>query len=202
MKRIIMILLFVLTIFQIAVTSQNHILSTVDINDPYEGQFLNTDNRKSSSYLKDNSGIDYKVEQAFDGRVKTAWCVKGYENEWLKITIPESQYIQYKGVMNVYRIVMYNGLCINENLYFSNNRIKTIKAEFSGGESRILRFKDGTLEEQKFRINIKSRWVKLKVLEVYKGSKYNDTCISDIRFETTTHPSEMTDIQRKNWGYD
>lgn len=201
MKKIIFMFIIVM-LFLGMVMGQNHIISSVNINDPYEGQILNTENRISSSRLSDTSSIDYGIEQAFDGRVKTAWCVKGFKNEWAKVHIPESQYIQDKGIMNVYRIVMYNGLCINKNLYISNNRIKKIKAEFSGGQTRILELKDGTLEEQKFRINIKAKWVKLTILEIYRGSKYNDTCISDIRFETTTHPSEMTDIQRKNWGYD
>lgn len=188
--------------FNINIYSQDFIISSYDINDPYEGQRLLANKYESSSYLRDKSGIDYSCKNAFDGKLNTAWCISGNViNEWLKIYIKEDQYIQYKGMMNVYRIIIINGLAVNKNIYFANNRIKKMRVEFSEGQSRILQFKDGILDPQKFRINIKARWAKFIILDTYKGSEYNDTCMSEIWLETATHPSEMTPIQRKNWGY-
>jgi len=103
--------------------------------------------------------------------------------------------------MNVYRIEIINGLAANKKLYFANNRIKKMQVEFSGGEKRIINLKDGCLDYQVFTFNIKAYWVQLKILEIYRGNKYNDTCISEIDFRTWTHPDDMTSEQRKRLGY-
>jgi hypothetical protein len=77
-----------------------------------------------------------------------------------------------------------NGLTASEKLYYENNRINKMSAEFDNGQKKIINFKDGVLDYQDFIFNIRSKWVKLTILEVYKGSKYNDTCICETDFRT------------------
>jgi hypothetical protein len=155
------------------------------------GDPLQIENVHASNFIKDNSGIDYSIKSALGGTWDNAWCVGGNGiGEWIKADIPSNQ-LGYKGMMNVYRISLVNGLAKNENLYYANNRIKTIEIEFSGGEKRILHLYDGILELQRFKINIKSKWIKLTICGTYKGKKYNDTCIGKIFFETWEHPKDV-----------
>lgn len=150
---------------------------------------LQLENVQVSNYIQDNSGIDYSIDSALRGTRLQAWCINGNGiGEWMKADIPSKQFMN-RGMTNVYRIVMVNGLVANKGLYYANNRVKTIEAEFSEGEKRILKFKDGFYDNpdynyQQFKINIKSRWIKLTIREIFKGNKYNDTCIGKIRLET------------------
>ncbi len=202
MYRIFSFIILLVVFLGISLNGQNWIISSYDINDPHEGQRLFVHNKQISSYIKDSSKIDYSCKMAFDGKEKTAWCVKGYKNQWMKLFIEESQYVQYQGMMNVYRIIISNGLTHNKKLYYMNNRIKKIRVDFSEGQTNFLKFKDGVFHPHVFRVNIKAKWIKLTILEVYKGSKFNDTCINEMWLETAKHPSEMTDIEKKNLGYE
>ncbi|HDP79268.1 MAG TPA: hypothetical protein ENN21_00330, partial [Spirochaetes bacterium] len=152
-----------------------------------------------SSNLDDN----YKPIKMKDGKLSTAWCegVKGHGiGEWVQFDFAE--WHSYTRLTNIYRILIVNGLAANKEIYYANNRVKKLEVEFSEGEKRIIEFKDGILDFQKFKFDIRAKWVKLKILEVFKGSKFDDTCISEVRLETFTHPSEMTPEQRKRLGYE
>ena len=146
-----------------------------------------------SNFIKDNSGIDYSINTAINhyGNKDTGWCIKGKGiGEWMKADIPPSQYFQFQGTMNIYRLILVNGLSVNKELYYANNRVKTILLEFSNGEKRVLECIDGPMDlrgdigAQQFKIKIKSKWVKLTIMDIFSGNKYNDTCISTIAFET------------------
>ena len=56
-----------------------------------------------------------------------------------------------------------------------------MRVEFSDGESQIIELEDNFIREQEISIDKKiSSYVKLTILEVYSGSKYDDTCIGSI----------------------
>ncbi len=157
---------------------------------------------EASNYLHDKSGRDYSSYMAYDGQNETAWCVPNDGiGEWIKFYFEESSHPNYTGIMNVYQILIMNGL-VADKYYGYNNRIKKMKVEFSNGEKRIITLKDGFKNYQVFTFNIKAHWVKLTILDIYKGSKYNDTCMSQIDFRSWTHPDDMTPEQRKRRGYD
>jgi len=203
-NKLIRITIFVLILLSLLTTtliSQNKELELYPIKakimhghecdiDPEEGGFLLLENINASSCLKDDTGINYSIEKAIKGTIKEAWCVKGDgAGEWMRADIPLNQLMQ-EGMANVYRILILNGLGANKNLYYANNRVKKIRVDFSEGQRRILNLKDGEMELQRFVIHIKSKWIKLTILETYKGSKYNDTCIGKLIFETTDHPDD------------
>ena len=107
-----------------------------------------------------------------------------------------------------------NGLFSNKNLYYANNRLKSAKLELYEcdvlyGQDKIrlrnkpilnmtmkLDFEDEMVEQQfdiiiekpKLKIKEESQlffyFGKLIITDVYKGSKYNDTCISEIETES------------------
>ncbi len=166
--------------------------------DPDEGGILGISDTEASSYLPDQGKTRYRSFNARDLRCDTAWCegVKGPGiGEWIQFNFAE--WNSYSKLINTYRILIINGLAANKDIYFANNRVKKLEVEFSEGEKRIIELKDGILDFQNFTFHIKAKWVKLKILEVYKGSKFDDTCISEVAFETMTHPCDLTPKQRQ-----
>jgi hypothetical protein len=157
---------------------------------------------ESSNYLVEGSKKKFIPSKIIDGQLKTAWCVKGGVGEWIKITFKKDQPYLWKGKPNVFRILISNGFQYNDGILKSNNRIKKIIIYFDNGDSLIRELKDMVYGPQVLIINEKSRWVKIVIIEVYRGSKYNDTCISEIFVEHATHPDELTKREKKNMGYD
>lgn len=181
--------------------------------DPEGGTAIRIDEIQASGQIKDESGFDYNIENVLGRNGDNSWCIHGDGvGAWIKVTIPSKDPLGIqKGMMNVYSLLMTNGLVtyygkksvaqnlenlsyeqairvfqerFNQSLYYANNRIKKIKVEFSDGQEFILNMIDGDLLLQRFIFNIKAKWVKLTILETYRGQKYNDTCISYIAFET------------------
>lgn len=166
-----------------------------------EGQALQFSKIIASSFIRDKK-YDYKPEVVSDYKDSTAWCINGDGiGGWIKLFIPKDQ-LQYKGKMNVYRFMIKNGVTANENLYYANNRVKRIKLQFSQDEERVIELQDGKLDYQLCVINIKTEWVRIIILDIYKGRMFNDTCVSEIALETWKHPSEMDAQERKYFGYD
>ncbi|MFH0975079.1 MAG: hypothetical protein V1874_04765 [Spirochaetota bacterium] len=154
------------------------------MEDPEGGGPIIIKDIKASNYIKDNTGIDYSINNVLGGTWDTAWCVNGNGiGEWIKVVIPINLR-ERKGITNLYRILVVNGLGKNKELYFANNRVKRIEVETSGGEKVFLNLHDDDLELQRFKINIKAEWLKMTIKEIYKSNKYNDTCIGKIFFET------------------
>jgi len=111
-------------------------------------------------------------------------------------------------------LMIKNGLFTNKNLYYANNRLKSAKLEIYecdvlyGQDKMRLRnkpvlnmsmkldFEDEMVEQQfdiviekpKPQVKAESHsyfyFGKLIITEIYKGSKYNDTCISEIETES------------------
>jgi hypothetical protein len=182
MIRLIFIISILCVTVLVAYPQKNIIIGTDDGN-------LEADYKiESSNFINDDSNIDYRPDKAYDGDIKTAWCVgNSGVGEWIKFYFrpgPPEIYNVLKGKRNLYRLGIINGLVASKKLYYQNNRIKKMSAEFDGDQKRIIEFKDGIFDYQDFIFNIRSRWVKLTILEIYKGSKYNDTCICSTDFRT------------------
>jgi hypothetical protein len=182
------------------------------LEDPEGDTPLMIEKIEASHTIKDNSGMDYSIRNVLAGTWDKSWCVNGQGlGEWIKVEIPPDPLEHQKtGEVNVYRILLTNGLVVvgggdyqtynenntyeealkeslkpyNKQLYYANNRVKKIEVEFSGGQKYFLNLTDGDLHLQRFTFNIKAKWVKFTIREIYKGKKYNDTCISKMFFET------------------
>jgi hypothetical protein len=155
-----------------------------------DGQMFPDENKTQvSSHLPSQGKYSYGPDKALDWEDGTAWCVKGKgKGEWIKYFMKPGRsevYLILKGKRNIYRVGFLNGLGASKELYFANNRVKTMRAEFSEGEKRTFTLKDGVLDLQYIKFDIRSKWVKFTILEVYPGNKYNDTCISEIDFRDT-----------------
>lgn len=136
---------------------------------------------KASSSLGDS----YKAEFANDLSYKTAW-VEGKKDEGI------SEYLEYyfkNDSPRITEIIISNGYMKSEETWKNNNRVKKLKLYVNGVPFGILNLKDsrtdqyfevGTLGHNK---NGTDLILKFEILEVYKGSKYNDTAITEIYFD-------------------
>lgn len=144
----------------------------------------------ASSYLV-QGGTKYTPENLIDHNESTPW-VEGSEgdgiSEWVKFE--NTRVVNGKNVaMTEYVKGMYicNGYGKTEELYYSNNRVKEIRIEFSNGKSITAKLEDGDKFPQKidFGEYIETDAIKITILGVYKGNKFDDTCISEISFYDT-----------------
>ena len=136
---------------------------------------------KASSSL----GVSYKAEFANDLSYKTAW-VEGKKDEGI------GEYLEYyfkNDSPRITEIIISNGYMKSEETWKNNNRVKKLKLYVNGVPFGILNLKDsrtdqyfevGTLGHNK---NGTDLILKFEILEVYKGSKYNDTAITEIYFD-------------------
>ena len=152
----------------------------------------------TSSFLKEGE-IMHNGYKAFDSNLKTIWVegVQGFGfKEWIKFDMKSKKGIGFEYV------IIYPGYGKSEKLFYENNRVKSLilksytptsgsiseeNVKFDGvmlGDR--LKFKD----ENKYHVFlIADRFMGGENLQytffiedVYKGSKYNDTCISEIIF--------------------
>ncbi len=186
------------------------LLMDANPTDEEAGAGLPITTQKASSYLKDKNDppVDinrlrgkYVPFQARDGKEETAW-VEGVDGpgigEWIQFFFrnpkydslintnpyPKNSPAYYMQMHIIYRVLILNGCVINDSLFHANNRARLMELSFSEGEKRIIELKDNSRTYQIFKVGrIPSKWVRLKILDVYKGTKYDDTCISEVDFE-------------------
>ena len=129
----------------------------------------------ASSTLPDQAGNSYAARNIMDGDARTAWCdgVKGDGNgEWIRIDFGSMQ--ELKG------FELINGLAKSSNAFQANNRVKRMKLEFSNGQTIMV---DNDFIRNEFLDKpIHTSFVKISIEAVERGTKYHDTCMSEIRF--------------------
>jgi hypothetical protein len=130
----------------------------------------------ASSVLTENTG-SHPAGNAIDKNLSTAW-VEGAQGdgvgEWIKLSGTSKQ------SLSGLRII--NGYSKSNDLYNKNNRVKKIRIELSDGSVFEKNLSDGIMNSQTINLDrqIKTDFVKITILEVYRGSQYSDTCISEI----------------------
>lgn len=134
-------------------------------------------NKITSSSKLSQGEIAYKASNVDDWDNSTAWVEGNNEDgigEWIKLE--KSNPITISG------IEIMNGYHKSEKLYTSNNRVKKVLIEFSDGTSISKELVDRFEYNNQipFDKKITTKYIKITIIEVYKGSKYRDTCISEI----------------------
>lgn len=104
--------------------------------------------------------LHYALQNAFDGDPSTSY-VENTEDDLMEIT--------FQGCFDYKKIRIINGYAQNKNLYLSNNRVKKMN-------NYIL--SDNIMEEQLVTFN--EEQTSVEVQDLYKGEKYNDTCIAEL----------------------
>ncbi|MZQ74725.1 MAG: hypothetical protein GT589_01020 [Peptoclostridium sp.] len=141
--------------------------------------YISFNNVKASSELAESKQADYIAQNTRDSVKETAWVEGRSGNgigEWILFADNSQKEIS--------AIEILSGYHKNKDLYLKNNRVKKIGIEFSDGSYIESALEDSfgmsntiTLEQP-----VKTSSVKLTILDVYGGTKYQDTCISEIDF--------------------
>ena len=119
----------------------------------------------------------YYASNAIDGKRATAW-IEGADGpgigEWIRFDFDRE--------MTLHRILWQPGYFKSPAIWNQNNRLATVRAEFSDGTWRELKFVD-RMESQKVDVGaVRTRWVKFVITSVHYGSD-PDTAVSEIAFE-------------------
>lgn len=133
-------------------------------------------NASADSVLVTSSGVKFSAENLIDSDLTTSWqegeADFGYETT---IDIELGEYIA------VNYLVIYNGNQLSEKKYNQNNRPKDIL--IAQGEQCV----SVTLPDTMSPIVIELTGtepvdhISIEIMSVYSGSKYNDTCLSEIQ---------------------
>lgn len=133
-----------------------------------------------SSVLAPQYGFNYVPANVVDNRLDTAWVEgkKGSgEGEWLLVDLGRAR--------SVRTIELLNGYHKNEDIFRKNNRVRGLKIAMSNGYTTTVELEDSggvqkiTLDEPQA-----VTWVQLTIQSVYRGTKYQDTAISEVRVIT------------------
>lgn len=123
----------------------------------------------------------YPPINILDGDFNSTWC----EADQKGSGIGESITVEFAEPVSFDEIQIVNGF-VSKDYYLKNNRVKTLRLTQVAKEH--FQQKDYTLKDNvqdwqsiKFDLLQTAQTLTLEIREVYKGSKYDDTCLDDIR---------------------
>jgi hypothetical protein len=140
---------------------------------------------RASSVLAPQLGNRYGAENVLDGKLDTAW-VEGVPGpgigEWLDVEFPRPTPIS--------QIEIFPGYGKNQQIFEKNNRPKTIQLQFMDdhlqfrtGNSKTIHLEDAARwQTYPLAAPIQTPGVRFVIVEVYRGTTYDDTAISEVRF--------------------
>lgn len=159
---------------------------------------------KAESTLKSQGQNDYKIENIHDLDLTTAW-IEGNPDYGIgeSFTIEFDWKEDYQGFGRVYNfygvIEVFNGYCKSEKHWIENSRIKTLKMYYNDKPICLIELVD-TWQYQ--RLDLRKFFnepnffpngeiyakdgdkLKFEIHDVYKGTKYKDTGLSEFVFES------------------
>jgi hypothetical protein len=144
---------------------------------------------KVSSFYKNESS--YSPQNTVDQNEKTAW-VEGKEG----YGIGESICYSFNEPVNIEELRIINGYAKSEELYLANSRVKKLKITVKTDSQEMIDSIDlndlpyskviKDCGEKIFKVYYENKLVlkeiSFTILDIYKGSKFKDTCISEFVF--------------------
>lgn len=177
---------------------------------------------KSSIYAKQNYSVNiennffgyvpledwknpgrYSRFNVFDENLKTILAVKGKASDFLEV--------KFQREITITKIRIAGGLFKSEDLFYKNNRPREIVLSFFNTEKNQMMKK--SIKETTWILEDKMVYQELifepivinrlvfGVFDIYKGSKYNDTCVSEVELYNGNHKYKISNIEsiKKNY---
>lgn len=147
-------------------------------------------NVKSSSTLPKQAANTYTANNAHDLRYDTAW-VEGVSGPGIGETLT---YTFTNKAPRITEILIHTGYIKDEDTWLKNNRVKTLELAINGEPTAVLRLAD-TRAQQSFDLNElgpgplgrraggEDLVLRFKILDIYPGTEFDDTAISEIYFD-------------------
>lgn len=186
MKKVLLIALALITCF--AAEAQLRTIKPLSIErisdvDVWLNDRDNANNIVASSALKAQGSKSYKASNIFDGDLETAW-VEGVKGHGI------GQWIEFKNVgiriegdwCGFSSISILNGYVKSDKAWRENGRVKRLKVYCNGKPKYILELQNSR-SSQTFSVDIDARaTIRFEILDVYPGTKFQDTAITEIDF--------------------
>lgn len=135
------------------------------------------DNYQASSTLQ-ASGYDYSVSNLYDNQLTTCWC-EGVDGDGIGETLT----VTFQESVDIDTINIINGLSKTESLYYKNGRLKKITLTFDDGSVEEITVNDTYKDQQILSFNShQTKTVTVRIDEIYQGTTYQDTCITELTF--------------------
>ena len=141
-----------------------------------------------SSSLPESNGKKYDATNLFDGNYETAW-VEGVDGTGVGETIT----LHLKEVSDVFGLQLYNGYLADGDLYEKNGRVTEVSVDFGGGNVVTKEMYSGyygwgspedaaSINLNKIELDkpVATDTIIITIKNAEAGSKYDDTCISEI----------------------
>ncbi|MFA4815266.1 MAG: hypothetical protein WC653_04180 [Candidatus Gracilibacteria bacterium] len=130
-----------------------------------------------SSELEDDTGYGfaYNASNVLDLDYSTSWCPT---NEG----VPQILTLSFPEVTILGPVGIVGGYARDEKIFFQNNRLKTVEVWYDDLPEAVdeLHF-DDTYGMQFFGLTQEeAQTIKFKIMEIYPGSKYTDTCVAEV----------------------
>lgn len=156
----------------------------------------------ASSALTQSNSASYGPEKVFDYNDSTAWCENAEGvgvGEWVAIYLGEGEKI---GRFNGLDVVIYTGYRKDKSIYGKNGKPTKMKIELFNGRNAVASLVSGPSDIYKLlktSANYKGGvWIKITILNAISGSKYKDTCISEIKTNfKNANPFKAREAARK-----
>jgi hypothetical protein len=130
----------------------------------------------ASSVLKPSKAIRYQPSMMFDGNRETAW-VEGEKDDGLNETL--TLHFDRERLLSGFEII--NGYDKTESIWQANSRVKSLEATTGDGQTLTVSLQDVRgASRVDFKPPIRTEWLELRIKDVYAGSKYKDTAISEL----------------------
>jgi len=154
-------------------------ISEIQVFDDTQGKEVGVKSANASSEFPADDEGRYDAAQAADGVKDTMWCEGDKESEgvgeWIEFQLDENTTISSMKVCP--------GMCASFAIHKTGNMPKKVTLDFGDGASQSVEFKDIPLDQPvKFSAPHKTDKVKMKIESVRKGSKFDDTCLSEVSF--------------------
>ena len=138
---------------------------------------------RTSSTLPRQGGTSYGPMNLDDWNPATAWC-EGRPDDGVGETIE----IRFEWPQKISTIKITDGYVKSAKSFQENNRVKSLRLSAEGLPDFEATLADSAREQKiRFPRPVKTSWVKLTIGGVYKGTKYSDTCLSDVWADLEEH---------------